>query len=84
VTRANSGIGFHAALELARHGARVLLACRDAYRDGAARSAIVRQVAQTSRLGLEGKTPPRRKRRGRLVGHDRGRLDHDRREDWAS
>jgi len=29
VTGANSGIGFHTAAELAGHGARVLLACRD-------------------------------------------------------
>ncbi|MDQ3632186.1 MAG: SDR family NAD(P)-dependent oxidoreductase, partial [Actinomycetota bacterium] len=29
VTGANSGIGFHAARELAQHGARVLLAVRD-------------------------------------------------------
>lgn len=28
VTGANSGIGFHTALELSRHGARVLMACR--------------------------------------------------------
>jgi NAD(P)-dependent dehydrogenase (short-subunit alcohol dehydrogenase family) len=44
VTGANSGIGFQAALELARHGTVVLLACRDAGRGGAARGAIVRQV----------------------------------------
>lgn len=29
VTGANSGLGFHTSLELARHGARVLMACRD-------------------------------------------------------
>ncbi len=44
VTGANSGIGFQVALELARHGAVVLLACRDAGRGEAARSAIVRQM----------------------------------------
>jgi NAD(P)-dependent dehydrogenase (short-subunit alcohol dehydrogenase family) len=36
VTGANSGIGYHTALELARHGADVLLACRSAERGAAA------------------------------------------------
>jgi NAD(P)-dependent dehydrogenase (short-subunit alcohol dehydrogenase family) len=36
VTGANSGIGYHAALELARHGARVVLAARDPGRGAAA------------------------------------------------
>jgi NAD(P)-dependent dehydrogenase (short-subunit alcohol dehydrogenase family) len=36
ITGANSGIGYHAALELARKGAHVLLACRDKARGDAA------------------------------------------------
>ncbi len=36
VTGANSGLGFATSLALARHGARVLLACRDLVRGGAA------------------------------------------------
>jgi NAD(P)-dependent dehydrogenase (short-subunit alcohol dehydrogenase family) len=44
VTGANSGIGFQVAVELARHGADVLMACRDAGRGAEARAALVRQV----------------------------------------
>jgi NAD(P)-dependent dehydrogenase (short-subunit alcohol dehydrogenase family) len=40
VTGANSGIGYHTALELARHGATVLLACRSAERGGRALDGI--------------------------------------------
>ncbi|NDU75599.1 SDR family NAD(P)-dependent oxidoreductase [Actinomadura sp. DSM 109109] len=36
VTGANSGIGYHSALQLARHGASVVLACRSAERGQAA------------------------------------------------
>jgi NAD(P)-dependent dehydrogenase (short-subunit alcohol dehydrogenase family) len=45
VTGANSGIGFQVALELARHGAQVLLACRDTGRGTRARDQIAGLVA---------------------------------------
>jgi NAD(P)-dependent dehydrogenase (short-subunit alcohol dehydrogenase family) len=48
VTGANSGIGFHQALELARHGACVLLACRDSGRGEAARDAIRAELPAAS------------------------------------
>jgi NAD(P)-dependent dehydrogenase (short-subunit alcohol dehydrogenase family) len=44
ITGANSGIGFQAALELARHGAHVLLGCRSVAKGEAARQRIVEQV----------------------------------------
>ncbi|MER5364597.1 oxidoreductase [Streptomyces sp. NPDC002722] len=44
VTGANSGLGLHTARELARHGARVLLACRDETRGRAAESRIRKAV----------------------------------------
>ena len=44
VTGASSGIGFQTALELARHGARTLLACRDPGRGGYALERIVSAV----------------------------------------
>jgi NAD(P)-dependent dehydrogenase (short-subunit alcohol dehydrogenase family) len=40
ITGANSGIGFHAALELARKGAHVVMACRDVLRGQAAMARI--------------------------------------------
>lgn len=48
VTGANTGIGFHQALELARHGAHVLLASRNPDRGRAARDAILREVPAAS------------------------------------
>ncbi len=44
VTGANSGLGFHTALELARHGATVILACRSEQRGQKALSDIQREV----------------------------------------
>lgn len=44
VTGANSGLGFHTALELARHGAEVFLACRSRSRAEAAAATIRAEV----------------------------------------
>lgn len=56
VTGANSGVGLHTGLELARHGAEVVLACRDARRGEAALAWLHTQVpnarAQVRRLDL--------------------------------
>ncbi len=47
VTGANSGLGLHTALELARHGAEVILAVRDLDRGEVARA----QIAEAARSG---------------------------------
>jgi NAD(P)-dependent dehydrogenase (short-subunit alcohol dehydrogenase family) len=44
ITGANSGIGYHAALELARAGCAVILACRDRAKADAARTRILAAV----------------------------------------
>jgi NAD(P)-dependent dehydrogenase (short-subunit alcohol dehydrogenase family) len=44
ITGANSGVGYHAALELARAGCAVILACRDRAKAAAARTRILAAV----------------------------------------
>jgi NAD(P)-dependent dehydrogenase (short-subunit alcohol dehydrogenase family) len=55
ITGANSGIGYQAARELARHGAKVLLGCRSAAKGQAARERILseRPGAQVGGAQLE-------------------------------
>ncbi|MGA7155769.1 MAG: oxidoreductase [Acidobacteriaceae bacterium] len=48
VTGANSGIGYQAALELARHGAHVLLGCRNAAKGQAALERLLREAPGAS------------------------------------
>jgi NAD(P)-dependent dehydrogenase (short-subunit alcohol dehydrogenase family) len=48
VTGANSGIGYQAALELARHGAHVLLGCRNAAKGAAALERLKREAPGAS------------------------------------
>jgi NAD(P)-dependent dehydrogenase (short-subunit alcohol dehydrogenase family) len=48
VTGANSGIGYQAALELARHGAHVLLGCRSAAKGQAALDRLLREAPGAS------------------------------------
>ena len=48
ITGANSGIGFQASLELARHGAHVLLACRTQAKGEEAATRIRQQIANAS------------------------------------
>jgi NAD(P)-dependent dehydrogenase (short-subunit alcohol dehydrogenase family) len=48
ITGANSGIGYQAALELARHGAHVILGCRDAAKGQAALERLHREAPGAS------------------------------------
>ncbi len=55
ITGANSGIGYHTALELARAGAAVILACRDSGKAESARTRILADVpgAQVETAALD-------------------------------
>jgi NAD(P)-dependent dehydrogenase (short-subunit alcohol dehydrogenase family) len=48
VTGANSGLGFHTALELARYGATVVMACRDLRRGETALNEVKKAVSRSS------------------------------------
>lgn len=48
ITGANSGIGYQAALQLARHGAHVLLACRNAAKGSAALDRLLREASSAN------------------------------------
>ena len=54
ITGANSGIGFPAALELARHGATVVVSSRDQTRGNAAVDRILRALTAGERIVLYG------------------------------
>jgi NAD(P)-dependent dehydrogenase (short-subunit alcohol dehydrogenase family) len=51
VTGANSGLGFHTALELARHGAAVTMTARDADKGAAARDAVLEALGTAPGAG---------------------------------
>ena len=65
ITGANSGIGYYAAVELARHGGVVLMACRDR----------TRGVAALSRLRKEASGPKSRAAEAELLIVDLASLD---------
>jgi len=53
VTGANSGIGFHTALQLAKHGALVILGCRDPHRGADALSRMQAESVSGQLLALD-------------------------------
>ena len=71
VTGANSGLGLRAVTVLARHGARVVLACRSAERGEVA----LRSITEIRRQGRSGPTGPRRPRLGARGGAAHPRAD---------
>ena len=75
VTGANSGLGFHTSLQLARAGASVTMACRDAERGRAAlerlRAAVPAANASLASLDLADLTSVRAFAAGWLAAHER-------------
>ncbi len=75
VTGANSGLGFHAALQLAKHGATVVLACRDTGKGQRAaeqiRAVASGAVVQVAALDLSSLDSIRQFVGGFAAAHDR-------------
>ena len=77
ITGANAGLGYQAALELARTGATVVMACRSVERARKAQSELLEQVpgARTTILPLDLSEPESIEEFGRRLSDRCGRLD---------
>src|SRR6476469_3344879 len=78
VTGANAGIGLHTSIELARHGAHVVMGCRDPHRGDEALGQVRVQVpgasVELTRLDLADLASVRETAAALLAAHPRIRL----------